>query len=665
MIDRPPATGGTTIPMVGMLSKERHRPPSRSISLLTDRVDHAKEVGLVNERLLTQRLSRLPAHPRLLWPTSLTPLIRERIATVPLLDQTWKKVLRAADGMCQAPPIEHHVIGRRMLHVSRQCLKRVLYLGAAWRITDDARYLDKAETELLAAARFADWNPTHFLDTAEMTAAVAIGYDWLYHQLDDAMRTELRTAIIDKGLQPSFQYRWPVSGPNNWNQVGHSSLVLGALVVADFQPDIAVRIITRAVENVPLAMVHYQPDGAYPEGPTYWDYGTSFNILLVDALNQALGEHFGLLDQPAFLDTGNYYLHVTGPTGIMFNYADSGTRRHPSPAQLWLARWRDDPTLAYNELPALRAMDAIDAIDDTHRLLPLAFVWAPPLNDLKRPQCNSYLGCGPNPVGLHRSGWHDQAVYIGLKGGCPGWAHGHMDTGQFVLDADGVRWSCDLGAQSYHALESRGLQIWSGRQESDRWKLFRYTNFAHSTLTVDDQLQRAESSTPIIQHAQANDQTHAHTVIDMSEAYRGQLASVRRGVMLLADGRVLVQDEVEARHDTSDTTTVRWVMVTPGELEATGPGEAILTAQGQHLTLRLLGFEMPPTLTTWSLQPPNPWDADNPGKQRVGFELPLRTSQQATWAVLLIPGSIASRASTTPVLQPLRDWSPPLKQPNT
>jgi hypothetical protein len=36
---------------------------------------------------------------------------------------------------------------------------------------------------MLAAAAFSDWNPSHFLDVAEMTAALAIGYDWLYEEV--------------------------------------------------------------------------------------------------------------------------------------------------------------------------------------------------------------------------------------------------------------------------------------------------------------------------------------------------------------------------------------------------------------------------------------------------------------------------------------------------
>ncbi len=34
-----------------------------------------------------------------------------------------------------------------------------------------------------------------------MTAALAIGYDWLYGTLDPAVRTTIKTAIIKKGLE--------------------------------------------------------------------------------------------------------------------------------------------------------------------------------------------------------------------------------------------------------------------------------------------------------------------------------------------------------------------------------------------------------------------------------------------------------------------------------
>lgn len=48
------------------------------------------------------------------------------------------------------------------------------------------------------------WNPSHFLDVAEMTGGLAIGYDWLYDDLSPESREKIRQAIVAKGLGPAL-----------------------------------------------------------------------------------------------------------------------------------------------------------------------------------------------------------------------------------------------------------------------------------------------------------------------------------------------------------------------------------------------------------------------------------------------------------------------------
>lgn len=90
----------------------------------------------------------------------------------------------------------------------------------------------------------------------------------------------------------------------------------GALAVADREPELARRTIERAVENLPRSMkASYFPNGAYPEGPMYWGYGTEFTTVLLALLDGAFGEDFGLSAQPGFDKTGDFILATTGPTG--------------------------------------------------------------------------------------------------------------------------------------------------------------------------------------------------------------------------------------------------------------------------------------------------------------------------------------------------------------
>src|SRR5207302_2712529 len=136
--------------------------------------------------------------------------------------------------LLDTPPVRYEKQGKRLLAVSRTAFKRVLLWSFDFRLTGDEKFARRAEQEMLAAAAFSDWNPSHFLDTAEMTAALAIGYDWLYDKLGEDSRQRICGAIVAKGfrqlLEPAnpSHVGWQKS-MNNWNQVCFSGLTLGAL----------------------------------------------------------------------------------------------------------------------------------------------------------------------------------------------------------------------------------------------------------------------------------------------------------------------------------------------------------------------------------------------------------------------------------------------------
>ncbi len=83
------------------------------------------------------------------------------------------------------------------------------------------------------------------------------------------------------------------------------------------------------------------------------------------------------------------------------------------------------------------------------------------------------MGQGKNPVASLRTSWTDSnAIYLGLKAGSPFVTHGHMDAGSFLMEADGVRWAMDFGAQEYESLESKNIGLWDNKQEGQRWQIF-------------------------------------------------------------------------------------------------------------------------------------------------------------------------------------------------
>lgn len=597
------------------------------------------------------------SHPRLFYTKAQEPEIKRKIDANPQLQTLYEAILKKADAVLDQPPVERIKTGRRLLSVSRECLSRVMLLGTSYRFTRQPKYLARAEKEMLAAAAFSDWNPSHFLDVGEMTAALAIGYDWMYPELSEQTRTTIREAIFAKGIEPSLEknaQNWWLRSANNWNQVCNGGITLGALAIMEDHPALARQLVHRAVNTVQTAMAEYEPDGAYPEGPGYWVYGTTYNVVLIAALESVLGTDFGLSQKTGFARSAEYYLHMTGPGGLYFNYPDSGSRGSLVPTVFWFAGHYKNPSVAWWQERMIEDARARDTSSlASHRLIGLALPWA--TGRAETPKHLAWMGRGSNPVAAFRSSWTDpDAVYLAIKGGSPATNHAHMDIGSFVIDADGIRWAVDLGPENYNKIESLGMNLWARGQESDRWKIFRYANFSHNTLVVDGQLQRVKGMAPIIRYS--SDRTFPHTVIDMTTVYQGQLASALRGAVLLPTGQILIQDEMTA---TGSPATIRWAMATKANVDIQSDQQALLTQDGKTLHLEIIGANNA-KLATYSTEPRADYDAPNPNTRMIGFQVELDPKEKIRMAVLITSGSTDVRA-TPPSLRSLTAWSAPLE----
>jgi hypothetical protein len=603
--------------------------------------------GKVEPAEIAQRLGEVPVdHPRLYLSAGGESALRRQISADSVMAAGFANVLREADRQLATKPVERVLIGRRLLDKSRTALSRVLHLGLAWWLTGEPKYFERARAELVAVAQFADWNPKHFLDVAEMTTAVGFGYDWLFSNCDEATRTLLREAIVEKGLKPSLKADSWTRATNNWNQVCNGGIAVGALAVAESERALAAQLIARAINTVPVAMHEFAPDGAYPEGPGYWGYGTTFNVILISALQSVLGSDFGLGREPGFLATADYYLHVHGPSGLYFNYSDCGRGgQGVSPAMFWFAAQRKEPYLLWNELPKLLDAGRVGVKTRGDRLDPMLLLWATPgLTRAPQPAALSWTGRGTTPVAFHRSAWTHDASFVAIKAGTPAANHAHMDIGAFVMDADGVRWADDLGMQDYNSLESKGITLWSKAQDAERWKVFRLGTSAHNVLMIDGQQQRVDGNAPIVLSKPGR------TVVDTSSVYQGQLASARRGVSLQSDRSVRVQDEIATL---GRAASVRWAMVTSADVRIGGPGRATLRLEAKQLGLRVLE-PAGVTLKIYSTNPPpSPTDAPNEGMRMIGFETSAPANHAQRIVVQLTPAS--PPGGDDPVL-PLAQW---------
>lgn len=597
---------------------------------------------------LAGRLAQVGPHPRLFFSGAETAGMKAKIEGDPLLSAAYGHLVASADALMDVEPVKREKIGKRLLSVSRTCLQRVSYLAFAYRMTGEQRYLDRAKKEMLAAAAFSDWNPSHFLDVAELSAALGIGYDWLYRDLDPDSRKTIRDAIVEKGLKPSSKGGGWVTTSHNWNQVCHGGTVVGALAVLEDEPELAASLIERAIDNVPYAMREYGPDGVYPEGPTYWNYGTTYNVILLSALESALGSDFGLTSIEGFMKTPEFYIHAAGPTGLFFNYSDCGARGGIAQPMHWFARRLGTPSLLWQEKKALEGLASVEPSGKPggDRMLVFLLIWGRPLGELEPPQTLCWKGGGRTPVAMFRTAWRNGATFVAVKGGSPSTNHAHMDTGSFVLDMKGVRWALDLGAQGYHGLESKGVDLWNKSQNSERWTVFRLSTFAHNTLVVDGQQQRVDGKGEIVRFS--DEEANPFAVVDMGGVYQGQLARAVRGVRLIGES-VLVQDEIESL---DRATSVRWAMATHADVTTDGRN-ATLRQDGQTVSCRVLSPENAKFTVIDIENPPRDYDEKNPNTRMLTFEASLPASTTETLAVSVEP---AGASAVKPALEPLKSW---------
>jgi hypothetical protein len=590
----------------------------------------------------------LPGHPRIMLLEGDEAAIKMTIAA----DDQWRSahqfILVESNNIIAKLPVERVLIGRRLLDKSREALKRIFYLSYSWRMTSDTRYLHRAEKEMLAVSAFSDWNPSHFLDVAEMTMAVSIGYDWCYNGLSEESRKIIKTAILEKGLKPSLDSKnnsW-LKASHNWNQVCNAGMTFGALAIYDEEKELAVRLIDRATASIKLPMEDYQPDGAYPEGYGYWGYGTSFNIMFLSAMEKAFGSEYGLTINEGFFKTAEYLENMTGPTGNSFNYSDAGSGGSLQPAMFWFGNKLSDPALLWSERFMLQNKSL-----PGDRLLPAIMIWSAGMSvtEITPPAKKLWVGQGKNPVALMRSNWTEKdAVYVAIKGGSPSVNHGHMDVGSFIMEALGERWAMDFGMQDYNSLETAGVDLWNMKQNSQRWEVFRYNNQAHNTLTVNNQLQAVGGYAKITSASESAGMINA--VTDITSVYTGLLNKAVRGIAIVDNKYVTVRDEIET---SGSETVIRWNMVTSASVSITDNNTATLTKNGKTLTLVVKG-SAPVTMKTWSTVPTHSYDAANPGTTMVGFEVTVPANTKTALTVLLLPQGTVENSQVTNLT--LENW---------
>lgn len=599
-------------------------------------------------------------HPRVLITDVAVDALKSALPTDPQLQAYQDRLILHAEELKNEPlPVYEKTDGFRLLPVSRSVLKRVTALTLVWRLTGDEAYAKRAREDLLAVAVFPDWNPIHFLDTAEMAAAVGIGLDGLWPYLSAEDRLTLRHAIQRHAIAPylashtAIRYGGSVDGvgwvdkDSNWNAVCNGGVLIAALAAAEPDDLISLNqlraVLAATRQQLPLTLKSYEPDGAYPEGVMYWGYGSFYLAMTLNALEQAINSDLGLIEAfPGLANTGIYILQAHGPQGWPLTYADANLQRktgNHSSARLYFAGRFDTPLLAdlhHRQLALPENSERISAWD---------LLWYQPGGKKDETLPREAYFRGSTPLAVWRSAWNDpNALYVAMVAGDNPGPHGHLDLGSFELRALGEQWLIDAGRDDY------GLPgYWEYASDGRRWRYFNLGTQGHNLPMIGGRQQNTPARADFSYFAGGE---NPGALIDLSAAYAP--AKLRRGIRLLHNrGSVLVQDEI-----TGTDEEILWGLTLNVDVSVAVDGNtATLSLNGKKLTVEVLS----PANIIWHFHQVPDQVAGNKtavGGTRLEFRIP-QAEPETRIAVWFQP--LTDKPLAAPEAQPLSQWEKVIK----
>lgn len=431
------------------------------------------------------------------------------------------------------------------------------------------------------------------LEATEATACLAVGYDWLRGSplLNSIDRSRIRQALL-KGLrriedfaalrfQPSqcevsckAAQTCSNSCWSNWNAVLNGTAIVTAVALENEVQGTDATLVQSVLDRAPITLqtymrlFSYEPtdpsrDGSYPEGPTYLNYSLEYFALADAALAKRANTAAGFDFQGTGLQgAGKFAMYMLSPNslmlkgaaglaqGVAFNFADSSIGVLPSISMLsWLGRYHNQPKYsaaaqllgkAALSKTVLRhtgsyTMDAYSVLwftDTTEE-------WAPP--ETESVLFGELTGRGSLAI-LKRKVNNSLSLAGMLKGGMAAETpHGHMDVGEFILEANGRRWAFDLGLESYDAgnyfVLSNAFTPW-------RWTYLRANNFGHNVLTFGTSNQNTQALATVTLPTQPVS-TQNYAVANLSKVYASKASAVRRLLALDGSGKFVVKDVIE------------------------------------------------------------------------------------------------------------------------
>ena len=568
----------------------------------------------------------LPSHPRLMFTAERVNAVNTMRESDILYDDILTSLQSTADAAVATP-----LSLTSATSWSSTIRMNVGAVAGTYLLTSNETYSTWVTESILLLAGLSDWDPSNFLNTADIAMTVSIGYDWVYDTLSTDQRSTLEQAIISNAFTPALNSSinsWS-EHTNNWAQVTNGCLIIATLAIGDTNTTMADEILDFTFPKLNVSLEQYGPDGGWIEGYSYGTYAGIFLGLTLGSLESALGNDLGISNLPGMSNLGAWLTHGFGQTGG-FSWAD-GAWTFSNANSLWsVGYWAQK----FNMPEWLQGM--LSRFDTAEAATFQAFVFYN--SSLMTPNVLStmprYDQFGGVAGMTYRTSWEDSSGwFFGFMGGFNGRSHGHLDAGSFVIDYNGYRWAELLGSDSYSL-----TNYFVG---SRRWTYYRCRTEGANSLSISNVKQTALSFANQIPSANNSlrwvgsfDDSSRFGVANLTEAYSNVTNTVLRGVAFLNSSQLLIRDEVSAPNAVDIATswhTVATVSISSDKRSAT------LTQSETVMNLTIIS----PSDAYLELEDTNPCDAYSPCSE-------AQNSGIYNLAVRL--GSLTTEANITTIL---------------
>jgi len=446
-----------------------------------------------------------------------------------------------------------------------------------WLVEGDRDYAERAWKEAEYFANLSSWGTYQSLDNNQAALIVAICYDWLYDYLSEDQRTLLYDALRKNHLDTVLDlYRNPgaskyntsfhqfVFSTNNHGTVNNCSTFISALAIADRDPEFSAEIMSNATKNANRVLDNLYPDSAWREGVGYWGFVGPLVARMMLAMDSAFGHSFGYENIPTLLKCAEFPMYATSSYGqFVFNDTEGYTLKDVTCDKFIFGALGEDYVLQ---------KWAMENDDMAHPFACLTY--NPDFNYdsvavMSLSKDKLFRNCD---LVTMRDSWEStQQTFGGMVVQKADLSHGHMNSGTIAFDALGERWVTNPGRDSYslpgYSWYDDAWQYYCKRAEGNSCIVINPSSLGGQNKLSEDTISEYVSKPG-----------GAYAISDLTDTYKGQVNSYKRGVMLTDNRkRFIMQDEI---HLVEPSEVYSFINVYKSDIEVMEGGNEIILTKG-------------------------------------------------------------------------------------